>query len=137
MKTINREFFEQLGNLFYSLAVDRSVEPIEFSELKMLISKDWMAHPQDSDLPIPEDVHFMFFAIDTLLTTKVSSEEAYNDFARYYRLNPEMFTEELVDRIQETASEINALFPMHNPYKRNHLGDLLLLLRTEKKATKY
>jgi hypothetical protein len=137
MKTNNREFFEQLGNLFYSLAVDRSVEPIEFSELKMLISKDWMAQPQNSDMPIPEGVHFMFFTIDTLLTTRVSSEEAYKDFARYYRLNPEMFTEELVERIHETAIEINALFPMHNPYKKNHFGDLLLLLGTKKKATNY
>jgi hypothetical protein len=35
MKSDSREFFEQLGNLFYSLATDRSIEPIEFSELKL------------------------------------------------------------------------------------------------------
>jgi hypothetical protein len=137
MKTINREFFEQLGNLFYSLAVDRSVEPIEFSELKMLISKDWMAQPQDSDLPIPEGVHSMFFTIDTLLATNVPSEEAYNDFARYYRLHPEVFTEELIERIHETVKEINAVFPMDKANKRNHFGDLLLLLRMNRKATNY
>ena len=66
MKTNNREFFEQLGNLFYALAVDHSIKPIEVSELKMLISKDWMDFPQDSDLPIPQDVNFMFFEMDTL-----------------------------------------------------------------------
>jgi hypothetical protein len=99
----------------------------------MLISKNWMAQPQDSDLPIPEDVHFMFFTIDTLLTTDVASDEAYKDFARYYRLNPEMFTEELVERIHETAIEINALFPLDNASKKNHLDDLLLLIRMKKK----
>jgi hypothetical protein len=137
MKTSNREFFEQLGNLFYALAVDRSLEPIEFSELKMLISKDWMAQPQDSNFPIPEGVHFMFFTIDTLLATNASSHEAYTDFARFYGTNPEMFTGELVKRIRETAIEINGLFPMHNPYKSNHLGDLLLLLSREKKTANY
>ena len=137
MKTSNREFFEQLGNLFYALAVDRSIAPIEFSELKMLISKDWMAQPQYSDFPVPDGVHFMFITIDTLLATNVSSHEAYSDFARFYRTNPEIFTEELVKRIHETAMAINGLFPMHNPYKRNHVGDLLLLLKAEKKAADY
>ena len=137
MKTSNREFFEQLGNLFYALAVDRSVEPIEFSELKMLISKDWMAQPQDSDFPVPEGIHFMFFNIDTLLTTNVPSEEAYNDFVRFYKTNPEMFTEELVEKIHQTAIEIDALFSVHHPYKKNHLSSLLLLLGVEKKTPNY
>jgi hypothetical protein len=137
MKTSNREFFEQLGNLFYALAVDRSLEPIEFSELKMLISKDWMAQPQDSDFPIPEGVHFMFITIDTLLAANASSHETYSDFARFYHTNPEIFTEELIKRIHDTAMEINGFFPMHNPYKKNHYGDLVVLLSAEKKAANY
>jgi hypothetical protein len=128
MKTDNREFFEQLGDLFYSLAVDRSMEPIEFSELKMLISKDWMAQPQDSDLPIPQNVHFMFVEMDTLQATEVSSAEAYSNFARFYAMHPEVFTDELVERIKETASAINNLFPAHFPAKKDHFGDLQLLL---------
>ena len=44
-----------------------------------------------------------------------------------------MFTEELVERIHETAIEINALFPLGNASKKNHLGDLLLLIRMKKK----
>jgi hypothetical protein len=129
MKTDNREFFEQLGNLFYSLALDRSIDPIEFSELKMLISSDWMSQPQDSDLPIPENVHLMFVQMDTLQATNVSSAEAYNNFERFYTLNSDVFTPALCERIKETGNAINALFPVHNPYKKNHLGDLLILLR--------
>jgi hypothetical protein len=132
MKSDSREFFETLGNLFYSLALDRSIEPIEISELKMVISKDWMAQPQDSDLPIPENVHFMFVEMDTLQTTQVTSAEAFNNFARYYSLHPEVFTDPLLDRIKETATSINGLFPVHNPRKKDHLGDLLTLLRRKK-----
>lgn len=135
MKKINREFFEQLGNLFYSLAVDRSVKPIEFSELKLLISKNWMNHPQDSDLPVPEDLHFIFFTIDTLLTTNVPPEDAYNDFARYYSLNQNLFTRELAEKIQQTAKEIDTLFPLQTSGSSDHLSDLLTLLTANEQST--
>ena len=120
---------QKLGNLFYSLAMDRSIEPIEFSELKMLISKDWMDQPQESNLPVPENVHFMFVEMDTLQGTQVSSADAFNRFARYYAEHPEVFTTALLDRIRETATSINALFPVHNPYKKDHFGELLIMLR--------
>ena len=129
MKTDNREFFEQLGNLFYALAVGHSIEPIEVSELKMLISKDWMAYPQDSDLPIPQDVNFMFFEMDTLEAAQTSASEAYNNFAKFYRLHPEVFTPALVDRIIETATSINTFFPARIPTKKDYFAELLELLR--------
>jgi hypothetical protein len=129
MKTDNREFFEQLGNLFYALAVGHSIEPIEVSELKMLISKDWMAYPQDSDLPVPQDVHFMFFEMDTLEAAQTPASEAYNNFAKFYRLHPEVFTPALADRIIETATSINSLFPARVPAKKDYFAELLELLR--------
>ena len=129
MKTDNREFFEQLGNLFYALAVGHSIKPIEVSELKMLISKDWMAYPQDSDLPIPQDVHFMFVEMDTLEAVPTSASEAYNNFAKFYRLHPEVFTPALVDRIIETATSINSLFPARISTKKDYFAELLELLR--------
>jgi hypothetical protein len=135
MKTDSREFFEQLGNLFYSLALDRAIEPIEFSELKMLISKDWMAHPQDSDLPVPENVHLMFVEMDTLQATQVPSADAFNSFVRYYNLHSEVFTAALTDNIRETATSINAQFPALNPYKKDHFGDLLKLLKRKTNIT--
>jgi hypothetical protein len=46
----------------------------------MLISKDWMNHPQGSDLPIPQGVNFMFFELDTLQGNEVSPAEAYYQF---------------------------------------------------------
>lgn len=137
MNTDNREFFEQLGNLFYSLAADRSIEPIEFSELKMLISRDWMAQPQESDLPIPQNVHLMFVEMDTLKTTEVSSSEAYNNFARFYSLHPEVFTDELVERIKETAHAINGYFPAHFTPKKDHFNELLILLEKKENITSH
>jgi len=131
MKTDNREFFEQLGNLFYALAVGHSIEPIEVSELKMLISKDWMAYPQDSDLPIPQDVHFMFFEMDTLEGAQTSASEAYNNFAKFYRLHPEVFNAALTDTIKQTATSINSLFPARTPSKKDYFAELLALLRKE------
>ena len=137
MKIDNREFFEQMGNLFYSLALDRSIEPIEFSELKMLISSDWMAQPQESDLPIPENVHLMFVEMDTLGATEVSSTEAYNNFARFFAIHPEVFTDELVQRIKETALAINAYFPAHFTPKKDHFRELIILLEKKKKSKSF
>jgi len=134
MKTDNREFFEQLGNLFYALAAGHSIEPIEVSELKMLISKDWMAFPQDSDLPIPQDVHFMFVEMDTLEAAPTSASEAYNNFAKFYRLHPEVFTQALVDRIIETATSINSFFPARIPGKKDFFAALRELLKKKENA---
>ena len=55
--------------------------------------------------------------------------DAFNSFARYYAEHPEVFTTALLDRIKETATSINALFPVHNPKKKDHFGDLLIMLR--------
>jgi hypothetical protein len=131
MKTDNREFFEQVGDLFYALAVGHSIEPIEVSALKMLISKDWMAYPQDSDLPIPQNVHFMFFEMDTLEAARTSASEAYNNFAKFYRLHPEVFTATLVERIRETATSINSLFPARVVSSKDYYEELLTLLQMQ------
>jgi hypothetical protein len=137
MKTDNREFFEQIGNLFYALAVGHSIEPIEVSELKMLISKDWMAFPQDSDLPIPQDVHFMFVEMDTLEAAPTSASEAYNNFAKFYRLHPEVFTPALIDRIIETATSINSFFPARIPGKKDFMAELRELLKKKENIAEH
>ena len=129
MKTDNREVFEQLGNLFYSIAVGNSIKPIEVSELKMLISKDWMNHPQGSDLPIPQGVNFLFFELDTLQGNEVSPAEAYTNFAKFYCLHPEVFTEALVERIRDTATSINFLFPSRVVSSKDFYEELLTLLQ--------
>jgi hypothetical protein len=103
----------------------------------MIISKYWMSQPQDSDLPIPQDVHFMFVEMDTLQATEVPSSEAYNSFVRFYNLQPGSFTAELVDRIKETATAIDELFPKNHPYKKNHLSDLFILLGKKKNIANY
>ena len=97
----------------------------------MLISKNWMAYPQDSDLPIPQDVHFIFFEIDTLEAAQTSALEAYNNFAKFYRLHPEVFNPGLTERIIQTSTSIHSLFPARTPSKRDYLSDLLALLRKE------
>lgn len=135
METDSREFFEQVGNLFYSLSVDRSIEPIEVSELKMLISKDWMAQPQNSGLPTPENVHAMFVEMDALQTAQVTAADAFNSFARYYDEHSEDFTAAIIDRIIKTATAINALLPVHDPDKKNYFGDLRLLFRKKTNIT--
>lgn len=137
MKTDNREFFEKLGGLFYSLAADRGIQPLEFSELKMLVSRDWMSQPQDSELPIPENVHLMFVEMDTLQATEVPSTEAFNNFTTFYARHPGIFTSELLDRIRETALAVDAFFPDSRPGKKNHLADLLILLKQKKDLAKY
>lgn len=122
MKIETRDIFEYIGNLFYAIATDQKVKPIEIGELKLLISEDWISRGSEH-LP-SEESHFILMTIDTLLAENASANDAYREFAKFYSLNENVFTNELCQRIFRTASAIVKLFKADNALSNQHFESL-------------
>jgi hypothetical protein len=123
MSIENRDVFEQVGNLFYAIAIEQKMKPIETGELKLLISEDWI--PRSSqDFPLPEESHYILLTIDALLAENTSAEDAYRGFAKFYSFHENVFTRELRRRILQTATEIVNLFRGDEKVPNKHLASL-------------
>jgi hypothetical protein len=128
MKTDSRDIYEQIGNLFYSIAKEQHVKPLEIAELKMLISKDWL--PRDTSEPMTSiETHCILLTMDTLQGNDSTAQDAYGDFTKFYALHPEAFTMELKQRIFDTASEITKIFEADNKIGNKHFMRLKELLQ--------
>ena len=128
MKIENRDVFEQIGNLFYAIAADQQLKPLEAGELKFLISKDWLPRNLEKNKSIISDeTHFIVMAMDARLANKVSAREAFAEFARFYSLHSEIFTQEIKQRILDTSLEIIDIFKADNPSDNQSLVALTAL----------
>ena len=128
MENFKREIFEQLGNLFYAIARDQQVAPLEFGKLKMLLKKDWVTDPQLMTRDgVTEAAHLIVLTMDTLQVEAAAGEDAFNDFTQFYIKHREQFTVALKEKIVTTATAIADVFPLGNRLKNNHIIKLKLL----------
>lgn len=134
MKIDNEDIFEQIGNMFYAIAADQNIKPIEVAELKSLISKDWL--PQNLDEYFVSDAtHCILVTMDSLEGNNATAKEAYNEFLKFYRVHPEVFSNEVKQRMLDTAVEITKVFKADNPLNNPHLDALRNLLNLDKVKT--
>jgi hypothetical protein len=132
MKFENRDIFEQIGTLFYAIAAEQHVKPLEVAELKMLISRDWLPRTLDQTKAFASDeTHFILTTMDTLQASETLALDAFNQFVKFYRLHPEVFTRELTQRILGTAMGITRVFRADNPQDNANLVSLKALFRHE------
>lgn len=130
MENFKREIFEKLGSLFYAIAMDQNVSPIEFGELNMLMRKDWLTEPAiDPNHVISEPSHLIVLTIDSLLGQAASSENSFRDFTVFYTKHREQFSDALKDKIVDTANAIVNVFPSPARLQNNHLIKLKLLFQ--------
>lgn len=112
MKIDIRDIYEQLGNIFYAIATGQRIAPLEVAELKLLVTREWLPREQErEELTLSDEAHCILITIDTLQAGNVSPREAYNAFARFYTLHPEIFTAAMKEHILDTAREIKKIFP--------------------------
>ncbi len=131
MKVDNRDIYEQIGNLFYSIAADQHVKPLEVGELKSLISKDW--RPLNlTESVVSEETHCIVMTMDSLQGNQVSALMAFGEFSKFYSLHPEVFSKEVKQRMLDTAVEITTIFKADNPFNNPHLAALKDLLKLDK-----
>lgn len=129
MKIESRDIFEQIGNLFYAIAADQHVKPLEVGELKALISKDWLPRNLAKNKSLVSDeTHFIIMAMDTLEGAGATARNAFAEFAKFYKQHPGVFTEEVKQRILDTAVEITKIFKADNPFENKQLAALKELL---------
>lgn len=131
MNIDNRDIYEQIGNVFYAIAHDQMIKPLEIGELKFLISTEWLPRNLDSETAVSDEAHCILVTIDSLEGNNVTSDEAYRDFEKFYRLNPEVFTSGLKDRILDTASEIVRVFHEKDTSGGRHFNDLKKLFSVQ------
>lgn len=126
MKIENSDIYEQIGNLFYAVATDQLITPLELAELKSLISKDWL--PGNPEAKISDETHWMLVAIDGLEGEGTSSDQAYEQFRRFFLQHPEIFNKEVRDRILATCKEITEVFNHGKTTSKSKLISLAKLL---------
>jgi hypothetical protein len=127
----NRDIFEQVGNLFYAIAVDQHIQPLEVGELKSLISKDWLPRNLTKSL-VSDETHFILVTMDSLQGNKVTANEAFSDFSKFYMLHPEVFSKEVRKRLLDTSVKIAKVFKADNPFNNPHLMELRDILNFER-----
>ncbi|MBT1690735.1 hypothetical protein [Dawidia soli] len=132
MKFENRDIFEQIGTLFYAIAAEQHVKPLEVAELKMLISRDWLPRNLDQTKSfVSDETHFILTTLDTLQAAETPARAAFNQFVGFYKLHPEVFTSDLTQRILDTARDITRIFRADNPLDNANLVALKALFSPE------
>lgn len=130
MKGFETEIFEMLGSLFYAIARDQHVAPLEVGELKMVIRKEWYADPESTtEGVVPEASHNIVLAMDTLAAAGCSADEAFETFSKFYISHKAEFPDSLRKKILSTAEAITEVFPTRSRLKNNHIIKLRLLFQ--------
>ena len=136
MRNFKREIFEQLGNLFYTLASDQEVPPMASGELKMLLKKDWLTEPQHiSEDQVSEASHIIGLTIDTLQATKTPPPEVFSSFSAFYTEHQEQFSAALKQKVMHSAEAIIEIFPSAKP--NAHLEELRILFSQTPESSGY
>jgi len=128
METFKREIYEKLGNLFYAIAKDQNIAPLEFGQLKMLMRKDWLGNHENTT-PVTEAAHLIVITMDTLQAEETPSEQAFASFTEFYRKHSNFFSDKLKEETIITAEEIIRMFKTANRRQNNHVIKLKLLLQ--------
>lgn len=127
MKIDNRDVFEQIGNVFYAIAAEQHVKPLEVAELKSVITNDWL--PRNlNDSMISDEAHGILIAMDTAEANNITAKEAFTDFVRFYKMHPDAFRVEVQKRMMDTAVKITKIFEADNPNQNSQLIALKKLL---------
>ncbi len=122
MEAFKREIFEQLGNLFYAVAVEQHMSLIASGELKMAVRKDWLteANRDNAQNNVSEAAHLIGVAIDSLQSDRTTSSEAFSAFETFFRKHEEQFSYALKKQILETADTIVNMLPSHGKSNERH-----------------
>ena len=67
--------------------------------------------------------------MDSLEGNQVSAKEAFEEFSRFYTSDPEVFSDEVKQRMLDTAVNITKIFKADNPLDNPQLAALKDLLK--------
>ncbi len=123
----NTGFYQNLGKLFYALAiVDRTIHDQEVKKLQELVKSHWL-DLEDSFDDFDEDNAYQLEVVFDWLSeqSKISSEEAYQEFIEYSFEHAYFFNERVKKLVIKTASSVASTFAGKNK------SELIFLARLE------
>ena len=125
---IVKEFYQNLGKLFYAVAIaDDSVHTKEIERLKEVVRAHWLALDDVED-EYGTDAAFQIETVfDWLLEYEKDGEQCYEDFEAFYTEHKILFNTKVQDLIIGTARAIAAAFAGSNKAELVLLGRLQLL----------
>jgi hypothetical protein len=126
------QYYRQMGNLLYCIAaVDGSIAPKEWKELRRLVKED-LAPVEDSVDEFGTDEAFdVEFQFDMLEGNNVPAEQAWEEFSDYLETNKSKLPEVDRNRFLNCAEKVASSF--HGISKAEH--DMLARLRKKLSLT--
>ena len=118
-------FYRKLAHLFYSVAAShRDITREELNALHEEVNKIWVPLESSQDNFGTDAAYQIEFAFDWIMDNAVKSDKAFQVFEDYYKENPELFGEDITQRIYATTDHIASAF--HGEDKAEHA----ILMRT-------
>ncbi|MCM4173303.1 hypothetical protein DHD32_17650 [Arenibacter sp. TNZ] len=129
MKTA-KTFYENLGKLFYSVAMaDSRVHRNEIVKLRAFIRQFWLDVDELED-EFGTDATFQIESVfDWLMANDKDGNECFEEFREFYKENATIFTPFIKVLIMDTANAIANSFSEKNKAELVVLGKLELLLK--------
>lgn len=129
-KKIGKELYENLGKLFYAIAMaDSRVHAKEVSKLRSFIRKYWLEVDKLED-EFGTDAAFQIESVfDWAMDKGKDSEVCFDEFKEFYKDNSNMFSKFIKVLILDTANAISNSFSGKNKAELVMLGKLELLLK--------
>ena len=125
-KKIGKEFYQNLGKLFYAMAVaDQHVHDKEIARLKEVVREHWL-QLEDSVDEFGTDAAFQIESVfDWLLEYEKDGDAYYKEFEAFYHDHKTLFSAEVKNLTMTTARSIAAAF-----YGSNK-AELIVLARVQ------
>ncbi len=123
-------FYQQLGKLFYSMALaDGKIQQEEIAELKKIVRKEWVTLEDSIDSFQTHTAYQIEIVFDWLIEKKWDSKQLIADFKQFQKEHKSLFTKRINELILKTVKAIAASFYRKNKSEQllmNELDSLLL-----------
>lgn len=123
---IGRQFYQNLGKLFYAIAMaDKNVRPKEESRLQQDVRKYWLEMDDLNDEFGTDAAYQIEIVFDWLKNEEKDSETYYEEFEDFYKEYPSKFDAATRSLILRTCNDIASSFAGRNK------SELILLARLQ------
>ena len=129
-KKLGNELYQNLGKLFYSVAMaDHSIHVKEMEKLNEVVHDHWLDVDSVED-EYGTDAAFQIETVfDWLLEYGKEADDIYEEFEQFYMENKQLFTPKIKQLTMSTARAIASSFAGSNKAELIQLGRLELLFR--------
>ncbi|WP_062061580.1 hypothetical protein [Aquimarina longa] len=129
-KNIEIEFYQNLGKLFYAIAIaDKVIQKSEYNLLRKIVKSEWSKTSLIEDEFGIDAIYQIEIVFDWLdYEEELNAEEYFEQFEVYYKENTTYFTDSVKESIWDTTNTIAGVFSGKNKSELILLGRLKLIL---------